>query len=307
MEVRFNLNGAERKKLVRVMGEILEVKPKYLAMPTTNFMVDYFLVDKEGTVSFPDDSNREDKVNCRQAREGTLGYVEYLFEYLAEEGYLPSDGAFELPELETEVLLEEQEVEEPEDFAVGLVIELPQEQFTEKSLLNLQNLLQAKGTLIKKALGVPDLPIVVDKVNCEAREGSLGCEEKVYFPWFPFGVTEEQLSTDCMFITLICQMAQYQKRIRVKERLVTNEKYTFRCFLLRLGFIGESCKTEGQILLQNFHGSSAFRGREYLLKLYKGTEIFCTFTAPTPTKAEEIALQLAQENESEYCELSEVV
>lgn len=279
MEVRFNLKGPERKELVRVMGEILEVKPKYLAMPTTNFLVDYFLVDKEGTVSFPDDSDPED--------------VEYLFEYLEEMGYLPTDGVFEFPEeekTEKEELSEDHEEKEPEDFAVGLIIELPREQFTEKSLQNLENLLKAKGTLIKKALGVPDLPIEVD-------------EEKVYFPWFPFGVTEEQLSTDCMFITLICQMAQYQKRVSPKEREVTNEKYTFRCFLLRLGFIGDSCKAERKILLQNFQGSSAFRGREYQVEL---DEKIYTFTAPSSAKAEEMALRLAQENESEYYELSEV-
>ena len=40
---------------------------------------------------------------------------------------------------------------------------------------------------------------------------------------------------------------------------VINEKYTFRCFLLRLGFIGDEFKMDRKILLENLSGSSAFR------------------------------------------------
>ena len=38
-----------------------------------------------------------------------------------------------------------------------------------------------------------------------------------------------------------------------------NEKYTFRCFLLRLGFIGDEFKYERKVLLRNLEGSSAFK------------------------------------------------
>ena len=38
-----------------------------------------------------------------------------------------------------------------------------------------------------------------------------------------------------------------------------NEKYAFRCFLLRLGFIGEEFKQSRKILLSNLDGSSAFK------------------------------------------------
>ena len=41
-----------------------------------------------------------------------------------------------------------------------------------------------------------------------------------------------------------------------------NEKYAFRCFLLRLGFIGEEYKVERKILLKNLTGSSAFKNGE---------------------------------------------
>ena len=56
-----------------------------------------------------------------------------------------------------------------------------------------------------------------------------------------------------------CKMSKEQKRINSTEKKVSNEKYAFRCFLLRLGFIGEEYKTDRRILLKNLTGSSAFK------------------------------------------------
>ena len=110
---------------------------------------------------------------------------------------------------------------------------------------NLTKLLDAKGELIKKALGVDDIRIEID-------------EEKVSFPWFP-----EPDAETCQayqnFIAALCKMSKEQKRINSTEKKVSNEKYAFRCFLLRLGFIGEEYKTDRRILLKNLTGSSAFK------------------------------------------------
>lgn len=54
-------------------------------------------------------------------------------------------------------------------------------------------------------------------------------------------------------------MARNQKRVTAKERDTDNDKYAFRCFLLRLGFIGPEFKQERKILLRNLTGSSAFK------------------------------------------------
>ena len=54
-------------------------------------------------------------------------------------------------------------------------------------------------------------------------------------------------------------MSKEQKRINATETEVTNEKYAFRCFLLRLGFIGAEYKAARKILLKNLNGSSAFK------------------------------------------------
>lgn len=57
-------------------------------------------------------------------------------------------------------------------------------------------------------------------------------------------------------------VARNQKRITAKEKPAENEKYAFRCFLLRLGFIGTEYKGERKILLKNLSGSSAFKNGE---------------------------------------------
>jgi len=54
-------------------------------------------------------------------------------------------------------------------------------------------------------------------------------------------------------------MSVEQKRITSREKSVTNEKYAFRCFLLRLGFIGDEYKQSRKLLLANLDGSSAFK------------------------------------------------
>lgn len=54
-------------------------------------------------------------------------------------------------------------------------------------------------------------------------------------------------------------MAKKQKRITATAKEVDNEKYAFRCFLLRLGFIGEEYKAARKILLSKLNGSSAFK------------------------------------------------
>lgn len=61
------------------------------------------------------------------------------------------------------------------------------------------------------------------------------------------------------FISKLCELAIKLKRVSLKDKEVENEKYAFRCFLLRLGFIGDDSKLARRILLQNLSGNSAFR------------------------------------------------
>jgi hypothetical protein len=53
-------------------------------------------------------------------------------------------------------------------------------------------------------------------------------------------------------------MAKTQHRVSMSAKPVDNEKYAFRCFLLRLGFIGSEYKEERKVLLAPLFGNSAF-------------------------------------------------
>lgn len=210
MEIKYNALGADRKELVAAISEIIGVKSEYLKMPTRAYQIDYFTVDRNGNLLFDDRADSEE--------------IENLIEQLAEKGFIA-------------------EHEE----TVGLTEGMPKSYFTENDLENLQNLVSSKATLIKKALGINELPIKIEA-------------DRVSFPWFDEMPEDEEVKNAYIhLIYALCEMARNQKRVNAKEKEVENEKYAFRCFLLRLGFIGADYKEERKILLQNLEGSSAFK------------------------------------------------
>ena len=166
------------------------------------------------------------------SKNGTLSFddradsdeVEKLIEHLCEMGF-------------------EAEVEEVTD---GLCIELPLKGATAVALDNLKRLVDSKSTLIKKALGADSLEIELT-------------DELIRFPWFDRIPEPEVIKATTHFIGKMFSTAQSQKRVTAKEKETNSEKYSFRCFLLRLGFIGDEYKQERKILLRNLSGSSAFK------------------------------------------------
>lgn len=133
--------------------------------------------------------------------------------------------------------------ERTESEECGLVIQVPIEKV---SVENLIKLLKAKGALIQKALGASNVQITVE-------------EDRVEFNWFNRKLTQDEIYTYMLFITALCRLSTELKRVVVKEAPAGNEKYAFRCFLLRLGFIGEEFKAARKILLSRLSGSSAFK------------------------------------------------
>ena len=127
-----------------------------------------------------------------------------------------------------------------------LTISIPRNGLTDRELENLRAIVKTKQSLIKKAFGADSLEIVAD-------------EQTINFPWFPSD-SEENVNLYIFFITSLCNLARKLIRVNAKEeKTVDNEKYAFRCFLLRLGMIGEQYKNTRKLLLKNFTGSSAFR------------------------------------------------
>ena len=54
-------------------------------------------------------------------------------------------------------------------------------------------------------------------------------------------------------------LAKELKNASPKPQQTDNEKYAFRCWMLRLGFIGEEFKTARTLLLRNVAGNGAWR------------------------------------------------
>ena len=64
------------------------------------------------------------------------------------------------------------------------------------------------------------------------------------------------------YIQLCLAMSHLAKMLRTaspKQQQEENPKYAFRCWMLRLGFIGEEFETARKILLRNMDGNSAWR------------------------------------------------
>ena len=81
----------------------------------------------------------------------------------------------------------------------------------------------------------------------------------VSFPWWDALSDMTKVSIYTAFITALCRMAKTATRVTATERDVTSEKYAFRGFLLRLGFIGPDSALLRKTLLKPLSGSCAFR------------------------------------------------
>lgn len=224
MELHFNATKESRKAMVEVISKELEIKAKYLGVPSCAYQVGDYRIEKDGTLIF-ENENIEESSKIIDACVMATGITPSEWEKNTE------------PEEVAEI------AESAESESTGLTVSLP----LDKVMVgNLTRLLEVKGQLIKKALGISELPIEVG-------------EDAISFPWFSKLLDANTTKAYTNFIAALCKMSKEQKRITASEKEVENEKYAFRCFLLRLGFIGAEYKTDRKILLQNLSGSSAFK------------------------------------------------
>jgi hypothetical protein len=54
-------------------------------------------------------------------------------------------------------------------------------------------------------------------------------------------------------------MANSLRWVTATSKELENEKYAFRCFLLRLGFIGAEYKTTRKLLLSSLAGNASYK------------------------------------------------
>lgn len=226
MTYEMKVDGSSRKELAKVIGEISGKEVKYLGVPTCGYQIGEMVLNRDFTLDCPETMEPQE--------------VRDVLSALKEKGFY--DKAGEMPE---------EEVKEPTPAATapitGLVVNIPLSSMTNEAIINLTDLLIAKDKLFCHALGVENLDLVRTDENLEIR-------------WFEgLDITPEEGNAYMTFISKLCDMARNLKRVNSKEKDVSNEKYAFRCFLLRLGFIGKEYKEQRKILLGKLGGSSAFR------------------------------------------------
>ncbi|SPF52855.1 conserved hypothetical protein [Candidatus Desulfosporosinus infrequens] len=244
----FKASGVERKQIASVIAEALSAEVKYQGPPTFAYRTAGWTIERSGVVTSPE-----------------IGDNEILRTVL---------GALKTVETNAE--------------GNGTVI-LSLQGSNGNALRNIANLIWYKQKLIQKALGresdiVPEglidainsVPIdtleeFAEVVNTAIDVGKIEGNSELEFDTvdktlsFSFSNASLDANEVFAFITL-CQLINEQgKKQRfssTKQREVVNDKYSFRCFLLKLGFIGDAYKTERKILLARLTGDGAYRTGE---------------------------------------------
>ena len=230
MKLTFNVTKENKKAFVNVLAEITGNKAVYQFTPTYAYAIGDLTVNRDATLTAPDGKD----LSSLLAALNAMGYK-----------LIKSDNGETTAEQEPEAETVEDPAE-PETDEAGITeytISLP---LASANVGTLTNMINAKESLIKKALGITDTRINVT-------------EEKVEFPWFDRELSPEEVHAYTTFLSLLCKLSKELKHASSRPVETDNEKYAFRCFLLRLGFIGAGYKEDRKVLLQKLTGSAAFR------------------------------------------------
>ena len=233
MQIKYHLEGSERKALLAVMREILQDTPKYMGPPTFSFEIGPYTIDRHGTLDCPD------HLDSKQ--------VAMLIRELERDGYVGERiGELEKPDEQQKTESPKQEITQPAlDSLDRLSVEMPKDGMTTIAMENLRRLVASKATLLKKALGTDSLPITEHT-------------DRIEFGWFRPTDDQTEIAAYYQLVRGLCDLARTQKRVLAAERPAESDRYAFRCQLLRLGFIGPEFKDSRKVLLRNLTGSSSY-------------------------------------------------
>ena len=233
MQIKYHLEGSERKALLAVMREILQDTPKYMGPPTFSFEVGPYTIDRHGTLDCPDhlDSTQVAMLVRELERDGYVG------ERIGETAKPAEQQVIETPrkEIVTPTL----------DNLDRLSVEMPRDGMTPTAMENLRRLVASKATLLKKALATDSLSITERA-------------DRIEFGWFRPTDDQVEIAAYYQLVQGLCELARTQKRVIATEQEVENEKYAFRCFLLKLRFIGREYKDSRRVLLQHLSGNASY-------------------------------------------------
>lgn len=227
----------DRKEIAKILSDHFGVEAKYMGTPSFAYQITIaegvtYTIDREGKIT-------------------------------------NSEGI----ELEIESILKCRAPEEFKEFS------LPMDGHSGVTLRNLINLISSKQSIIKKVFNF-NADIVneefIENINNErlvtiedfkSKVQSIGIEKtpgiKFDFEkkniYFDFIRTFEDTDAAIQFAKALNESAKRLKQSSPKATETDNEKFTFRTFLVRLGFVGDDYKKAREVLLKNLEGNGAFR------------------------------------------------
>ena len=248
--MRFGLNVEDKKTLVKRIGELTGLQPRYTFMPRCAYEIGVYTVERRGDLVVVEEADLDETIIQTLLSEG-----------LILEGIREEDRMETVIEAATaEAAVEEQEAEATEPVpaeenteADTLTVSLPMARHTADSLRRLVNLIYSRGPLLSKSTGgqfsvdkdlitaLDDAGVITsatDFISMVKEQGGLtGLSfegDKVSFTGFPL---TEDADRNKAFQQIACLMNKH-------------------------ALDGDEFKTSRKILMENLSGHTAFRTKE---------------------------------------------
>lgn len=180
MERNYNVSGADRKQLVKAIGDALGIRPKYMGTPSFAFQIGSYEVTKHGVLIFEKDEQTANVLAAIEAAgfmaEQSEGDVltdssKKDAEEIPQEDGTQITGIEAMAQTTEEHIMEESAPIESQEDIINLSISMPRENFSDTTLTNLDALLKSKGNLIKAAFDIEEANYTLT-------------EERITFAWF---------------------------------------------------------------------------------------------------------------------------
>ena len=253
-----------RKQLIKALEAKYGVKAKYLWAPSFAYEITIgdttYTIDKEGKIVTPsgEEIQPEELLNETVETEEVIADAEPLEEMTTEPN--PNEEATDSESMDYEITL-------------------PMEGHDAKTIRNLINMTYAKQMLLMKALGIEGEILTetfvqaINEIPMETLEDFRATLEQtqnfstqgIRFNFdenilsLKVELTPEKVEAAINLFALINKNAMAQHYASFKVKPTTNEKYTFRTWLLRLGMIGDEYKKVRKELLSSLSGNGAFK------------------------------------------------
>ena len=224
-------NGKERRKeLAQAISEVLSLPMNYKGAPTFDYVIGGFTVHRNGEIE------TDEFTDTKVVGQLVVGLRAKRFEQIGntwEETKTPPAGETLQACMQTQ-------------FADSICLSFPRDDMSDAETDRLQKLIDGKGELIKLALDTDTLQTEFD-------------HDVLRFIWLAGTAPHELADATAYLIAALIKLARKLHRVSLTPTETDNPKYSFRCFLLRLGFIGDEYREVRKVLMAGIPGNGARR------------------------------------------------